>query len=93
MFLRLYVQEAVPSTHCYITYFFDKLLERDEGYNFQEVRDWSRRIEGGIFALEDLVVPINVNNRHWLFLPVDIASKKIELYDSNNREYLTKMRC
>ena len=47
--------------------------------------------------LDDLCVPINVNNAHWLFLQVDTKNKIIELYDSmgvnsNNRENLTKTR-
>ena len=62
--------------------------------------NWSRRInqrQGDLFALDDLFVPINMNNAHWLFIHIDIKNKKIELYhsfggNSNSREYLTKMR-
>lgn len=99
--LPAHVQEAVPSTHCYTTHVFDKLLEGEGAYNFQEVSDLSQRIgqriEGGLFVFDNLFLPINVNSQHWLFQRVDIKNKLIELYDSkwvntSNREYLTKMR-
>lgn len=59
-----HLQEAVPITHCYKTHFFETFLEGDLGYNFQEASRWSQRInqrQGGLFALNDLFVPINAN--------------------------------
>ena len=46
--------------------------------------------------LEDLYVPINTNNAHWLFLRVRFTTQTIELYDSmglqpSNSLYLETM--
>ena len=48
--------------------------------------------------MDDLFIPINVNNIHWLFLHVDFREKAIRLYNSlgsntlGHRKYLHSMR-
>ena len=55
-------------------------------------------MDGGIDNVDDLFVPINVNNIHWLFLHVDFREKAIRLYNSlgsntpGHRKYLHSMR-
>ena len=34
------------------------------GYNFEAVRNNASRIEGGLESLDELYIPINVNNVH-----------------------------
>ena len=43
--------------------------------SFRAVERWSRRMDGGMDNLDDLFVPINENNMHWLFLHVDFREK------------------
>ena len=53
--------------HVYSSYFVSKLLSggiQRRDYNFQEVRDFDNRIEGGLAGLDELYIPINVNNAH-----------------------------
>ena len=58
-----------------------------------------RGVQGGLFNLDNLFVPININNSHWLFLWVDFNAHAIEIYDSiggssnpRNRKYMWAMR-
>ena len=43
-------------------------------YRFWKVQDLGDGIEGGIFNLDNLFVPINISNSHWLFLRVDFSN-------------------
>ena len=101
MFLRRYVQETCPRTYCYTTHFMERMLEVEEDcvvYNRKEVQNYSDYIDGGLFTLDQLFVPINIANTHWIFLRVDFNRKTLELYDSfgtanpSNRKYLWAMR-
>ena len=63
------------------------------GYNFEAVRNNDSRIEGGLRSLNELYIPINVNNAHWNFIRVVITDKTIRLFDSQgvnakNKKYL-----
>ena len=55
-------------------------------------------MDGGIDNVDDLFVPINVDNIHWLFLHVDFRGKAIRIYNSlasntpEHRKYLHSMR-
>ena len=69
--------------------------------NFNSLRDWSDHTDDGIPGLEDLddlFVPINVGNVHWLFAHVDFRESSIKLYDSSgqvspgHRQYLVAIR-
>ena len=90
-----------PRTHCFTTHFMGEMLEVEDSsviYDHEKVQNWSDGIEGGLFNLEHLFVPINIANLHWIFLRADFGSKTIELYDSfgmanpNNRRYLWALR-
>ena len=74
------------------------LAEEEQPFSFREVQDWSDNIDDGMFNLQDIFVPINVNNEHWLLLQVDFREKGIRLYDSmrsvnpKNRKYLSSIQ-
>ena len=85
--------------HCYSSHFFSRCLKRTADglrFDYDEVKRWSGRIPGGLASLDDLYVPINKNNAHWLFLRVQFRTQIIELYDSlgvkpSNSLYLETM--
>ena len=95
------MQESIPGTYCFTTHFMEEMLEEEEDcvfYNHEEVQNYSNYIEGGLFNLEQLFVPINIANTHWIFLRADFERKTLELYDSfgtanpSHRKYLWAMR-
>ena len=85
--------------HCYSSHFFTRCLKRTADgprFDYDEVKRWSARIPGGMDNLEDLYVPINKSNAHWLFLRVHFRTRTIDLYDSlglktSNSLYLETM--
>ena len=50
--------------------------------SFRVVNNLSSNMDGGIANVDDLFVPINVDNIHWLFHHVDFREKAIRLYNS-----------
>lgn len=81
-FCKNIIQPTHDKVHFYTSYFFSKLLQHGQGYNFDEVRRWHRRITDGIFNLDSLLIPINRGNDHWLLLHIQPNEKTIHLYDS-----------
>ena len=72
-------------------------MYRETGaYSYEEVSRWGRRID--LSTLEQLFVPINIDNVHWIFIRVLFEDKTIELYDPQgrrdhtNRRYMEDMR-
>ena len=66
MFLMRYVQEMTPRTHCFTTHFMGEMLEVEDSsviYDHEKVQNWSDGIEGGLFNLEHLFVPIILPTR------------------------------
>ena len=55
------------------------------------VRNDGSRIEGGLGSLDELYIPINVNNVHWNFIRVAITNKTIQLFDSQGVNAENKM--
>ena len=39
------------------------------------------KISGGLSSLDDLYIPVNFHDNHWLFIRVNFLSKEIELWD------------
>lgn len=74
------------------SYFMTKLL--NEGHSNplvcgaylydKNVKNWSRKkVPGGdIFSLDKIVIPTNVNARHWICAVVFMTQKKIQIFDS-----------
>jgi len=63
------------------------------GYTFKVVRNSDSRIEGRLGSLDELYIPINVNNAHWNFIQVAKTNRMIQLFDSQganakNKKYL-----
>ena len=54
-------------------------------YDYNAVQDVASNINGGLFNLQHLFVPINISNTHFIFLWVDFNSTTIRAYDSSNK--------
>lgn len=58
------------------SFFYSKLLEVGVG----EMKRWHRK--DSLHLLDKIVVPINVNNIHWVLAVLDAVRKEIRFYDS-----------
>ena len=93
MFFQVSVQEVITRTPCHTSHIFGQVLSVSDDnviYDYGEVLGWSDHIEGGLFNLEQLFVPINITNTHWIFTSVQFESKTIERYNlfgSPNHHY------
>ena len=80
---------------CILALLNEKTAQRGvqrEDYNFQEVRDFDDRIEGGLAGLNELCIPINVNNAHWIFIEVGFRTKEVHLFDSLGKHQSNNQR-
>lgn len=74
-------REVLPMrSHFFNSFFFTKVSEG--GYNFVNVRRWTRKID--IFAMDKIFVPVNVSNTHWCLAVIFMTEKRIQYFDSMN---------
>ncbi len=66
--------------HCFSSFFFIKLLVEKNGYHFNKVKRWTKKID--IFALNKIFIPVNITNTHWGLVLIDIVLKTIIYFDS-----------
>ena len=86
---RVFVQprqaEHRRKVHVYNSYFMTMLMRcvgRTDSCNFSDVHGFDGRIHGGLSSLDELYIPVNLNDNHWIFIRVIFSSKVIELWDS-----------
>ena len=76
--------------HCFKSFFMTTLLSEEGGYD--KVKRWSRMVpDGDIFALDKILLPINVENQHWKCAVIFMKKKEIQIVDSlgwTNERYL-----
>ncbi|KAL4105928.1 hypothetical protein PRIC1_003983 [Phytophthora ramorum] len=65
-------------SHFFNSFFYTKVSEN--GYNFINVRRWTRKID--LFALDKIFIPVNVGNMHWCMAVIFMTEKRIQYYDS-----------
>ncbi|KAE8878634.1 hypothetical protein PF005_g16177 [Phytophthora fragariae] len=65
-------------SHFFNSFFFTKVSEN--GYNFINVRRWTRKID--LFAMDKIFLPVNVGNMHWCMAVIFMTEKRIQYYDS-----------
>lgn len=79
-------------THAFSSFFYDKLKKTGH----EGVKRWTKAID--LFAMDVVIVPVNLGNAHWTCAAVNIAERRFEYYDSmsqwdqsvvdNLREYI-----
>jgi sentrin-specific protease 1 len=75
---------ARKPTLFFSTWFMDHLLIRDGGYNYSQVRRQTKRrgIDINILDYEQVIIPINISNSHWMVNRINISGKKVIEGDS-----------
>ena len=82
-------QKLDENSHIYHSQFMAKLLQTGEhgtaepSYDYSQVAGWSGRVgQNGLFGLQNLYIPINHKNIHWLTMRINFTAKMISLWDS-----------
>ena len=71
---------SVKGCHFFNSFFVDKLLDDGRGYNYRNVRRWTKRID--VFSMKKLFFPVNIDNQHWCMAVVHMDDRRIQFYDS-----------
>lgn len=78
--------------HCWNSFFYQRLAE--QGYAGANLKRWTKRVSWlhvglltakyklDIFSLHKMILPINLNNAHWVCAVVDFRRQRFEYYDS-----------
>jgi Ulp1 protease family, C-terminal catalytic domain len=77
-------------SHFFKSFFITKLLNEgnanpaiDGTYEYRNVKRWSKNVPGkDIFALDKVVLPINMGGMHWICAAIFMKEKRIEIFDS-----------
>jgi Ulp1 family protease len=77
-------------SHFFKSFFMSQLLNEgnadpslDGKYEYTNVKDWSKNVPGkDLFKLDKIFFPINHGQMHWICGMIDMAKKKIYMYDS-----------
>ena len=79
------LSNAIPGRkrcHFFKSFFMTSLLH-DGRYHYDNIRRWSNNVPGqDIFALDKLIVPINISQQHWTCAVIFMQEKRIQYYDS-----------
>lgn len=76
------LSSAEPSrkrSRIFNTFFYTKLISASGSYSYEAVAGWTRTLD--IFELDKILIPINVDNQHWIVVMVSMTKKLIQLYD------------
>lgn len=74
--------------------FFYQFLVRDDQYEYSRVSRWTKNVN--LFDYKKILVPIHVNENHWILIVIDLITKKINHYDSIgsiNTVYMEHLLC
>ncbi|CAN8075280.1 unnamed protein product [Agarophyton chilense] len=69
-----------PRTHVFNTFFFPRLTQK--GYDYSGVKRWLKRAGLSVKSLDLILIPINLNNFHWVLTAIDLRSKHFLYLDS-----------
>lgn len=75
------LDESEPKLMCFSSFFLDAFTG-NRGYD--GVRKWTKRRKIDIFALDQVLFPINIGRLHWAMVGCDMQKKTITYYDSIN---------
>jgi len=59
------------------------MFENSDTYSYKYLKRWGKKVAGGnVFALDKLVIPVNITNSHWCLCVAHVKEKRIQYYDS-----------
>ena len=93
-YTNMMVQETMQSAggeriYSFSTFFMERVYQNRQ-YNFPNVQRWTKKVD--IFGQKKVFIPINISNRHWVLVLIDLTVKTIFFYDgfeANGDPYVT----
>jgi len=81
---REQADKSLPRIHFCSSLFYTKLAESADGYLYKNVKRWTteKKVHGGIFKKEMVVVPIHCHGNHWTLAVINLRLQRFEYYDS-----------
>lgn len=76
------VLSSLPRTRMLSTYFFSRLSPRRGHYCYDHVRKWGVKAGLDLEAVDNIIIPVHLDNSHWLLVVVDVAQRTLRFYDS-----------
>ena len=66
------------------SWFMEILLIRDGKYNYSQVKRWTQKqgIDKNLLDYEQVIIPINISNSHWIINRINISEKRVIEGDS-----------
>ena len=59
------------------------MFQDDCQYSYGSVKRWANNVAGGdVFALKQLIIPVNIGNSHWCLCVAHVQEKRIQFYCS-----------
>ena len=72
----------LPRAFMFNTHFFSRLRERAGCYDYAGVRRWGSRNGLDISSVDRILIPVNLENVHWVLVVVDVQHRHFRFFDS-----------
>jgi len=72
----------LPRVFMFNTFFFSRMQERAGLYDYAGVRKWGYKNGLDIGEVDRILIPVNLNNMHWVLVVADIRQRSFLFYDS-----------
>jgi len=75
---------GIPRAFMFNTFFFSRLSERAGCYDYDGVRTWAVKNGLDVSSVDRILIPVNVENLHWVLVVVDVKGRRFLFFDSLN---------
>lgn len=73
---------TLPLSFMFGTFFFSRLSERTGSYDYDGVRRWGVKNNLRVNDVDLILVPVNIDNAHWVLVAIDVRDRSLHYYDS-----------
>lgn len=80
--LVAFVSRPPLRVHVWNTFFFSRLTQGPDGFDFEGVRRWPVKSGVDVAALDMLLFPVNVDSVHWVLAVINFRSRTFLYLDS-----------
>lgn len=85
-----------PRAYMFSTYFFSRMVERGGVYDYHGVRNWGRKGNLHLGAVDVILVPIFIDGCHWVLVVINVSSRSFLFYDpmfsATHADYVPALR-